>query len=505
MLQDLAVSSCTAMLQVLFETLDLALLYTGKIWSSLLPGADDARQSLLEDSRPTVVIVGGNFSGLAALWYLIRNNFSSRRRLKIVLIEQREYFEYTPGILRLLCEPQKFFQLAQRLPHDASTHQVLQGKVLSILEDNPSNSASPKKILTYQPIPNPAIPSKMISYDYLILATGANFSAPISPAVSDKENNTLPDGNGQAFTRGFMMKGRHQTWQEEHQRLEDAKSIIILGGGAVGVELAAEIVDQYPVRNIKSQKHVILVDCHDKIVHNFPPAVSRYATKWLKDRGVQLKLGQRLKSWNTKSCTLQDGTVLRADLVYECLGGQPNSDVVSTSKSNAGSSCCFQKTPRGHFIVDSTLQVLPSKDESQQNPPSWYGSIFACGDVASPPLGDEKQAFQAEMQGKLAARNVLRLASNPKSKDKSNLYHYPFDVAQSSRMPLVFVLSLGKADGILGFNNVLTIPGPLAAVVKWILECTKIWDMQGRPFGKLIWKIGDPVALFLSRTILKNR
>ena len=159
-------------------------------------------------------------------------------------------------------------------------------------------------------------------------------------------------------------------------------------------------------------------------------------------------------------------------------------------------------------MVKDTLQLVVNDgtDSEHSSSCSW----FACGDVANPPTNDEKQAFQAEMQGKVAAKNVIKLLESESV--GTNHYHelqppppalllrYPQDIAGSDRIPLVFVLSLGRYDGVLGFND-MCIPGPFAAVVKYILEYTKVSHMRGRMLGKLIWKIGDAVTLFLSRTV----
>jgi NADH dehydrogenase FAD-containing subunit len=268
-----------------------------------------------------------------------------------------------------------------------------------------------------------------------------------------------------------------------------ARRILILGGGAVGVELAAEIVDYFPT------KQVTLLDAQSSLVPNFPRAVADYAHQWLLERGVDLILGEKLQSWNDTSCALQDGTVLQADIVYVCFGNRPNSQLISTSRTTAalstGTSEKFMLNGRRNVMVDSTLRV--------QGGPIQDGSIFACGDVASPPSNDEKQALQAEIQGKAAARNII-LAAMPSS--SQNKYRYPEDIAGSGQMPLVFVLTLGRSDGVLGFNK-LCLPGPLAAVFKFILEYTKVLHMLGKPLEKLIWKISDAVVLFLSHTLIK--
>jgi NADH dehydrogenase FAD-containing subunit len=194
------------------------------------------------------------------------------------LIDQRDYSEYTPGILRLFCQPNEFFQLAQPLPpSDENNHyQLLQGKVVSIGHD-----INHEKVLTYIPTSlssTSTVPPQKLSYDHVILATGATYTSPISPTP---QQLTLVD--------------RYHGWKEAHQRLQKAKSVIILGGGAIGVELAAEIVDFS--RDIK----ITLLDAQSTLVPMFPPSVGAYAQKWLETRGVTLKLGQSLSSW-TRGC-----------------------------------------------------------------------------------------------------------------------------------------------------------------------------------------------------------
>merc|ERR1711920_662538 len=148
--------------------------------------------------------------------------------------------------------------------------------------------------------------------------------------------------------------------------------------------------------------------------------------------------GKRIKKWDEKSCELIDGTVLDADLVYVCFGG-------SASSSNLISSSLDD---RKGVVVNANLQVKES-------------NMFSCGDIASPPTEARSQAFHAEVQGIVAARNIIRKETS----DQRGLIRYPDDICGSKRMPLVYVLSLGKYDGILGFNQ-LVITGPLSAVFK---------------------------------------
>jgi len=455
---------------------------------------DERRRDSGRDVK-TVAIVGGNFAGLAALrelqqWQKVH---CEKARLRIVLIDKRAYSEYTPGILRLFCEPEYFFRLAQALPEkndgDACGLERIQGIVTSIVGEHPTERTT--KVLSYIPTGNgdynvQATQTKKMRYDYLILATGATYNQPISAGNQTPATTTLV--------------GRYEEWKRAHERLKGSKRVLILGGGAVGVELAAEILDH----DSDEKPSVTIVDTRPTLVPLFPRSVGTYAEEWLTQRGAILRLGQSLRSWNDNSCTMKDGTVLHADVVYVCFGNRPNSDMVENGASNRKSNQIFSLTRRRNVVVKDTLQLIVGEDgfDDTCSDTPW----FACGDVASPPSNDEKQAFQAEMQGKLSARNVIRLleSSNRGATNnyKSSLLRYPMDIAGAERIPLVYVLSLGRYNGVLGFNA-FTLPGSLAAIVKWILEYTKVSQMRGRLLGNLIWKIGDAVTLFLSRALFR--
>lgn len=454
---------------------------------------------------PTVVIVGGNFAGLAALWKLLDQQVLSMK-FKIILIDQRDYSEYTPGILRLFVEPKLLDTLAQPLPNKKSGHdfQFVQGKVLSILEEAKNSGGQFKKVLTYERVNVPNTSNiERLDYDYLILATGMTYRQhPITPSTTNETS----------------LEGRLHSWMNSFQQLQQAKKIIVLGGGAVGVELVAEIVD---ASASMGEKQITLIDVAPELVMNFPKPARIYAQRWLEhQKGVELKLNQKLKSWTDSSCTLDDGTILDADVVYVCFGSRPNSDLVASSST--ASTMTTRRTVKsllsdsvcGRLYTTDTLQIAydtneGKNDNSQEKHVSSStsvvhdGCIFACGDVATPPSSDEKQAFQAESQGKVAAENVIRLLkSASKTTTKTKLYRYPQDIASDGFMPLVFVLSLGRHDGVLGFNT-LCIPGPIAAIAKWVLEYTKVLEMRGNILGRIIWIVAENVVFFLSQTILR--
>ncbi|KAJ1471252.1 hypothetical protein T484DRAFT_1844879 [Baffinella frigidus] len=59
-------------------------------------------------ARQRVVIVGGSFAGLAVARNL-------RKDFDVTIIDRKDYFEYTPGVLRLLVRPEAFPHLTAPL------------------------------------------------------------------------------------------------------------------------------------------------------------------------------------------------------------------------------------------------------------------------------------------------------------------------------------------------------------------------------------------------------
>ncbi|GAX18865.1 hypothetical protein FisN_26Hu167 [Fistulifera solaris] len=444
-LQSTLVETTTTLLWSCFLLLDLCLYLPYQLLRFI------ARPRVTKElSLKTVVIAGASFAGLAA-WRELRH-FNQRHgtHFRILLLDQKDYFEYVPGVLRLFCQPHLFRKLAKTL----SFHEgFVQGRVMTLSSSHVTYMTSPSV-------------RKTIPFDYLILATGSSYSYPIT--ASPISGTTLP--------------ARAAGWQQAAERVRLASSILILGGGAVGTELAAEIVDHFP-----NSKSVTLVEGTSTLLSLFPRSTSSYAERWLRHRGVQLMLGRKLQSWDDTSCCLEDGTVLRADCVFVCFGGTPNSIMMIKSQNG----------------IDSRAKSDAVAKKSQCVPVDAYlrastSNVFCCGDVASPPTEGLKQAFHAEAMGHLAAENVIRLCTG-----QFPLHRYPEDLTGGvNKMPFVTVLSLGRYDGVIGFNS-LTIPGPLSAVLKWIIEWTKIEQMQGKPLGNLIWLVGDTVAYFISGNLLR--
>ena len=88
--------------------------------------ADFARRRLRPEqltTKPTVAIVGGGFSGLWAQRALSDD-------YDVTLVDFKDYFEYTPGILRCFVEPKALRSLTAALPR--RRNKLLRCEVLDV-------------------------------------------------------------------------------------------------------------------------------------------------------------------------------------------------------------------------------------------------------------------------------------------------------------------------------------------------------------------------------------
>ncbi len=332
-----------------------------------------------------IVIIGGGFAGALAA-YKLEKDFD------VILIDTKDYFEFTPSILRTIIEPAHLKKIQVRHSHYLHRAQLWQEEVTSITEKNAKTA------------------SKTILYDYLIIASGSTYHSPI------KEKKVV-------------FAARADELRDYAQRLSAAENVLIIGGGLVGVELAAEIITAYP------KKKVTIVHAKRALIERSPMKAREYAQRFLEHKGVKIIFNERVVSSNNGSIT-DKGNRWIADLTFLCTGIKPNYKFMEHS-------CSTSLNERRNICVNTFLQV------------QGFQHIFAAGDITN--IAEEKTAQNAEKQAEIVVKNIYHL------ENEETLEEY-------TSSPRVMVISLGKWDGMLIYKNfVLTgiIPGILKTIIEW--------------------------------------
>lgn len=311
-----------------------------------------------------LVVIGGGFAG-SKIAKELENDFET------TLIDTKDYFEYTPGVLESITDPACTKEI--RILHTSylKKAQVVIGKVQKISE---------KHVL---------VAGRKIGFDYLVIASGSKYSFPF------KDHDAI-------------ITKRASRLRAHCSDLAKAKTILVIGGGFSGVELAGDITEKYP------KKKVIIVHAMDRLLERQPKEVSNYVEKFFRKRKVKIIFNELIKKEKDNVYSTNKGTKIKADMAFLCVGITANSGFMKLS---------FPKLLNSHGGIDVNefLQMKGHRD------------IFVAGDVTG--IKEEKTAQSALEHADVIIENLKRM----ERKKKLKKYHF-----KSKGM----LISLGPHKGI---------------------------------------------------------
>lgn len=234
-------------------------------------------------------------------------------------------------------------------------------------------------------------------YDYLVIATGTRTNF-YGNAETEKHALGLKSTYQSINVRNFILHNFEKLLYADEK--ESLYNIVIVGGGATGVELAGAFAEMtrevlpkdYP--NIDSSRvHVYLLEGGEHTLSAMSRFAQDYSEKQLRSMGVIVKTGTLVKDYNGELLTLSNGETIRSRNVIWSAGVTGNSIAGIPPEAQLRS---------GRIKVDRMNRV------------EGLDSVFAIGDVAymeteKYPKGHPQLANVAIGQGKNLARNLHRL------------------------------------------------------------------------------------------------
>lgn len=300
---------------------------------------------LNEASQPSsVVVIGGGYGGISVARALDDH-------AHVTLVEPKDAFMHNVAALRALVEPTWLTRIF--LPYDGL---LAHG---AILRDRAVHVDADQIVLAS---------GQRLSPDFIVLATGSTYPF---PAKSDEPNTVDAIGRYQAV----------------HGNLEHANRVMLLGAGAVGLELAGEIAAAW------TDKHVVLVDAADQILPGpYDQRLRDELNHQLDDLGVQRVMGNALDHLpdtapgeaRTFAVSTTAGTHIEADIWFRCHGITPVTGYLGDELKTA-------RTYDGYLNVTPQLQVVG------------FERVYAIGDIAAI---DANKASVAGRQAHVVATNI---------------------------------------------------------------------------------------------------
>ena len=331
------------------------------------------------DAPTRILIVGGGFGGLAAARQLARS-LEGSGDVGVALVDRMNYTTFWPMVPSIIPSNAEVRHVAHSL------RRVLRPLGVEFYQDEVTGvDFEARKAKTG---------GDDYPYDYLVLAPGSRttfFGTPGAEAHA-MDIKGLPDS--------LRVRNHVIDCLERAERLGDAApddllAFVVVGGGATGVEAAAEIhdlvfdvlQDDYPNVNF-DRIRIVLVNAGKHILQGLDSSLVNAATRRLASQQIRVVNDARVKEVRPDAVVISDGSTIPTRTTIWAAGIQPPPMVANLD---------VEKDHRGRILVDQYLHV--------KNRPG----VYALGDTTSmqyfgPPVPALAQA--AEQQGKWAASNL---------------------------------------------------------------------------------------------------
>ncbi len=335
--------------------------------------------------KKRVVIVGGGFAGLNLAKKLRKCN-----QYQVVLIDQNNYHLFKPLLYQVASaglDPSDVSFPFRKVFRAKKNIFFRMGRMLAVHPEQNRLETS----------------SGSIHYDYLVIATGC---VPNFFGIKDIEKYAWPmaDVRDSLRIRNTMFYNleRAMIAPTDTDR-QTMLNIVIVGGGASGVEIAGAMAEMrryivpkdYPGVDI-ALMHIYLIEGRDRLLANMSSKTSAGCLQVLKEKGVEVLLGISVTDYRDNQVYCSDGRVIRtANLIWT---SGVKSEVIKGIENS-------QKEHRGRILTDNYNRI------------KGFENIFAIGDVAfvdDPlyPAGYPQLARVAISQGQRLAANLIALAND---------------------------------------------------------------------------------------------
>lgn len=215
------------------------------------------------------------------------------------------------------------------------------------------------------------VPERRVGYDTLVIAVGSTANDFGTPGAQD--HCLFIDSLSQArrfhnlMLNAFLRKNHDASLGVAHEL-----PITIIGAGATGVELAAELrlaSRELPVYGMNGLRPadvtITVIEAADRILPALPSRLSVAATRELEHQRVRVLTGQPVSEVKPRSVVMKDGTELQSNMTIWAAGIKAPAFLSQLSNL---------ETNRGNqLVVTQTLET--TRD----------GNIFAFGDCAACP------------------------------------------------------------------------------------------------------------------------
>ncbi|MDI3341290.1 MAG: NAD(P)/FAD-dependent oxidoreductase [Sphaerobacter sp.] len=336
---------------------------------------------------PRILILGGGFAGVYTALELQKH--LGRTPAELAIVNRENFFVFYPLIPEIVSG-------AIETEHILNPIRLLVPRAALYVGEVTGIDLAAQRVDIRHGLYRGRQQPRSLYYDHLVLALGGVPNVSPVPGLGEHAFDVQRLSHAFALRNhlvDILEQGDIETDPAAKARL---LTVVVVGGGANGVEVVAEITDllrdaaQHYPHLAPEDFRIVLVHGGDRLIPDLPENLGRFAEELLRSRGVEVLLGQRVAAVEPTAVRLTDGTVIATETVVGSVGVVPNPLVRELP---------LRKDPRGRLIVDEYLSV------------DGYANVWALGDnalVPDPTTGEPypQTAQHAIREARVVAHNI---------------------------------------------------------------------------------------------------
>ncbi|KKS23884.1 MAG: NADH dehydrogenase [Candidatus Nomurabacteria bacterium GW2011_GWC2_41_8] len=234
-------------------------------------------------SRPIkILIIGNGFGGVYALKNL-HKFFHNDKKIELALVGEKNYFLFTP------------------LLHEVATGGINPGNIIEPIR-KVLGCCLDKFYLGKAEIINfdshtVQVENALISYDYLVLAPGAETNFYNIPGAEEYSFPLKSIADAIKIKNRCIMVMERASHVENRIKRKNMLRFVVVGGGPTGVELAAELEEliketfsSYYPEEIMEDTSIVLIQKSPELVPAFGEKIRKKSLEILRKKGIEVML-----------------------------------------------------------------------------------------------------------------------------------------------------------------------------------------------------------------------
>ena len=331
-------------------------------------------------ARPRLVVLGSGFAGYSLLGHLPKDLY------RVTVVSPANHFLFTPLLPSAAVGTVELRSILEPVRRRRPWVELIEASAEAI--DFAARRVTCRAAVTGEEFP--------VEYDRLVIGVGAAVGDYGIPGVAEHALFLKTATDARAIRQRLLVQlANAEVPGLSEEEVARRLTFVVCGGGATGVEVAAEIDDLLDdeIRRLHPElagrPRVVLVEALERLLGGFDEALATYTREHFARTGIEVRTGEPVAAVEERAVRLASGATIPAGAVIWAGGNAPRAVVADSGL----------ELERGRIVVDGHLRV-PGVD-----------GVWALGDCAvsrEAPMPATAQV--AQQQGKYLAGALRREA-----------------------------------------------------------------------------------------------